>query len=167
MEVIVKHLILVSIVLGLAGCKPASEVTPKAVPKKEHKIVVYYLCNTFRCEACNGLESMVKAAALGGKAENGQTKVTTDVTSPYPDLVTSGKLVFKSVNVDEELNKHLLTDFDTDSKLPVIAEIKDGKVLRFKIMKNVWKLLDDDKAFIAYIQDGLKEYADPMSKAKK
>ena len=159
-----KYLTFVGLVLGLIACKQETKQAVKT--GVQHKIVVYYFCNTFRCLSCNAIESLTKAAVLGGKAENGKTKVNTDVAAPFAELIKAGTIEFKSVNIDEETNKHFLTDFNTDAKLPVIAEIKDGTVVRFKVMPNVWKLLDDDDAFIAYIQEGLKEYANSMATTK-
>ena len=157
-----------ALLLCLAACKPEAESRPettdtaKTVALPNHAIVVYYPCNTFRCDSCNAMESLTKAAVLGGQVTNDKTKTDIDVKAPYPELVKAGTLRFESINVDEAPNKQFLETYQTESKLPVIAEIKNGKPVRFTVMPKVWDLLEDDKAFVAYLQKELKGYADAV-----
>ncbi len=125
-----------------------------------HHIQVYYLHNTFRCFSCNSIGELTKAAVLGGKVENPQTGEESTIAPVFKDLTDQGKLSFSEINVDNTENHHFLADFHTRSKFPVIVEIKDGRIARYKVLKEVWKLLHgpQDK-FISYVQENVKEYS--------
>ncbi len=62
-----------------------------------------------------------------------------------------------SVDVDREENKHYIGDFQLYSKSVIVADY-DGekpdkeKLLRWKNLEDVWKLLRDKPKFLKYIQ---------------
>ncbi len=154
-------LLLVFLVCSMGLINPtfaASDTTPaKATPS--HQIQVYYLHNTFRCFSCNHIGELTKAAVLGGKVENEQTGEESTIAPAFKDLIDQGKLSFSEINVDNAENHHLLADFHTRSKFPVVVEIKGGKIVQYKVLNEVWKLLHgpQDK-FISYVQENVKEY---------
>ena len=127
-------------------------------PLPANRVDVYYLHNTFRCMSCNTIENLTKAAILGGKAENQKYKNSIEVEPVYKKLVDAKKLIFKSVNVDEEKNKHLLKDFKTSPKYPVLVKIENGKVVKTQVLDEVWNLMDDNQKFIDYIRKNLNEF---------
>ena len=157
-----QKLIVISYLLTIAVSRSIAD-DPKKI-ENDRVIVVYYFCNTFRCPSCNSIESLTKAAVLGGEAINQKTQKKLKVNAPYPNLVKSRKIKFITINVDKKENEKYLIDFKTTAKLPVIVEMQGKKVLRYKIMNRVWKLLADNAAFVKYVQDELKEYAEPARK---
>jgi hypothetical protein len=122
------------------------------------KVTVYYLHNTWRCYSCNSIESLTRAAVLGGKGENTKFKGEIDATSPFPEMVKAGTLSFEPVNVDLAENKHLLTDLKAEAKYPVMVETKGGKVVRSKVLTEVWERLGDNAGFIKYVQTELRAF---------
>ncbi len=130
---------------------------PKNMPS--HHIKVYYLHNTFRCFSCNSIGDLTAAAVLGGKVKNTQTGASNTIAPAFQNLIEQGKLSFTAVNVDDDANHHFLKDFHTRSKFPVVVEIKNGKVVRYKVLDKVWQLLHgpQDK-FISYIQNEVKDF---------
>jgi len=90
--------------------------------------IVYYFYGNHRCATCNQMEALT-VKALKDK----------DVT-------------YKPVNIDEPANEHYVKDFQLDARVVVIQ--KDGK---FKKMEKVWDLVEDEQAYIAYIQSGLQD----------
>jgi len=88
--------------------------------------IVYYFYGNHRCATCNKMEALT-VKALKDK----------DVT-------------YKAVNIDEPANEHYVKDFQLDARVVVIQ--KDGK---FKKLEKVWDLVEDEQAYIAYIQSGL------------
>lgn len=148
--------------LALFSCLPAMAVdipkdTAKIMP--DHRVVVYYLHNTFRCSSCNSIGNLTQAAVLGGEVENLETGEESRVAPAFQHFVDQEKLSFSFVNVDEPENHHFLQNFQTSSKFPVIAEIKDGEILRFKVLDRVWRLLEGENSrFISYIQQNVHDF---------
>ena len=124
-----------------------------------HRIQVYYLHNTFRCFSCNSIGDLTQAAVLGGVVENPATGEKNTIKPAFQGLIEQGKLSFAAVNVDDSENHHFLADFHTRSKFPVVVEIKDGKIARYKVLDKVWTLLHgpQDK-FISYIQKNVSDF---------
>ena len=154
--------ILFIMIISLGFINPAFSTNNQTDTKiySTHHIQVYYLHNTFRCFSCNSIGDLTRAAVLGGEVKNPQTGEKNTLAPAFQDLIDQGKLSFTAVNVDDAENHHFLKDFHTRAKFPVIAEIKDGKVVRYKVLNEVWNLLHgpQDK-FISYIQKNVKEYA--------
>lgn len=130
------------------------------------KYVVYYFYQNFRCYSCNAIEEMTKKSLTGGKIELRNGSKFDVPANKFAFNIKSGNLSFESLNSDKAENKHFLTDFKTRSKYPVMAEIKDGKVVRYEVLKDVWSLLKqgDAKTFVDYIQSSLQDF---MTNSKK
>jgi small redox-active disulfide protein 2 len=90
--------------------------------------IVYYFYGNHRCATCNRMEALT-VKALKDK----------DVT-------------YKAVNIDEPVNEHYVKDFQLDARVVVIQ--KNGA---YKKMEKVWDLVEDEQAYIAYIQSGLQD----------
>ena len=121
-------------------------------------VTVYYLHNTWRCLSCNSIESLTRAAVLGGKGENTKVKATVEVQSPFAELVKAGGLTFQAINVDPPENQHYLADFKARAKFPVIVETVDGKVVRTKLLDEVWDRLGDSAGLVKYVQDEVQAF---------
>ncbi len=155
-------LIIAGLSLSLCFSPPAMAAKPLSGTAKTataHRVVVYYLHNTFRCASCSSIGDLTRAAVLGGEVENLMTGEESRVKPAFQHFIDQGKLVFLLVNVDKPENHHFLQNFQTSSKFPVIAEIKDGKILRFKVLDRVWKLLrGKNSQFISYIQQNVQDF---------
>ena len=60
-------LMITGLSLTLFSCLPAKAVdipkgTAKIIP--DHRVVVYYLHNTFRCSSCNSIGDLTRAAVM-------------------------------------------------------------------------------------------------------
>jgi len=103
------------------------------VPAKSDVLTVYYFHGTQRCMTCNRIEELAKAA----------------IQARYAEELADGRVVFRSVNVDEPANEHFIKDFQLASRTVVMA--KDGK---YETFDAVWTLVRDPQKFTGYIQDG-------------
>ena len=139
----------------------SNSTATKATPS--HQIHVYYLHNTFRCFSCNSVGDLTRIAVLGGEIENPKTGEKSTFAPAFQDLIGQGKLSFSAINIDDSENHHLLTDFHTRAKFPVVVEIKNGQVVRYKVLNEAWKLLygPQDK-FVSYIQENVREYTEDL-----
>jgi hypothetical protein len=108
----------------------------------ENGVIAYYLHGNKRCSTCRKLEAYSQEAIVGGFG---------------PEL-SSGELEWRVVNVDEEANAHFVTDFELVTKSLVLAEYRDGKVVRFKNLKLVWQLVGDEDGFVRYVRDETRDF---------
>jgi len=76
----------------------------------------------------------------------------------FKDEVSSGKLVFKTVNVDEKENNHFVGDYDLYTKSLVLSKVEDGKELMHKNLPRIWECVRDKDTFFAYVVDEIKDY---------
>ncbi len=58
-------------------------------------VTVYYFHSTNRCATCNAVENVTK----------------TVLNEQYKDQVSKGLIVFKSINIDEDVNKNLVNKY--------------------------------------------------------
>lgn len=147
---------LVMLAASTLGSAYGEEKKAEAPPKPAHRVVVYYLHNTWRCPGCDSVESLSRAAVMGGKGENSKAGTTIEVTTPFAAEVKSGLVTFQSVNIDKKENKELLKTLGNNLKVPVFVEMKNGKITSFVPMTEAWSHLGDNEAFVKYVQDGAK-----------
>lgn len=129
-----------------------------AADKPGRVVTVYYLHNTWRCLSCNSIESLSRAAVMGGKGENTKVPGTVEVTSPFAELLKAGGLTFESINIDPPENQHYLTDFQAKPKFPVLVETVDGKIVRTKVLTEVWDRLGNSAELVKYVQTELAAF---------
>jgi len=115
-------------------------VKAKPVPQRDGKLVVLYLHTHARCISCMKIEKFTKEAVEAGFA---------------PEL-KSGRVEFKSIDVQDEGNEHYATDYQIPTKSVVLSRLQKGKELSWKLLPKVWPLLRDDKAFKTYIQEEMR-----------
>ncbi len=107
-----------------------------------NQLVVYYFMSNYRCPSCMYIEKTTKSV----------------VTTTFADHVKSGRVVFKAVNIDEPENKHFDTDYKLYAQSVILSDVKEGKELRWTNLDKVWKLLNNDAEFKAYVTKEIKTY---------
>ena len=107
--------------------------------KKADKIIIANFHATQRCASCT---------ALGRLSEK-------TVTEQFTNEIASGKMEFKSINVDLPENEEMMNLYQASGSSLYINAIKDGKDNIVKNMK-VWQYLSDDQAFVNYLETQLK-----------
>lgn len=121
---------------------------------------VYYFHNTWRCPSCSSIESMTKAALLGGKAEN--TKLHKEMTvekSPYSKMLAEKKLTFEPLNIDEAKNKELMKRFAGSAKYPLLVKLVNGKMVKSVSLDKAWRLVNaNPQDFVKYVQESFAEF---------
>ena len=111
-------------------------------PAQGTRVVAYYFHGRVRCVSC------VKIENLSGKA----------VRERFPEELRTGRLAFREVNIDEPGNRHFIDDYELSSQSLVIVEYRDGRQVRWKNLEKVWTLLDSEKEFFPYVQEGVSSY---------
>ena len=114
---------------------PSEKDSPDPRQDEKTRFVAYYFYNNKRCASCRKIEMFTDAS----------------INDEFTKELESGKLEWKPVNVDEPENKHYIDDFDLYTKQVILAEFRGDQMTRWKNLKEVWNLLNDEYAFREYI----------------
>ena len=124
------------------GSQAAARPSGPAVAASGPSVVAYYFHGRVRCASC------VKIGNLSGKA----------IRERFPEELRKGRLAFRQVNIDEPENRHFIDDFGLSSQSLVIVEYRDGRQVRWTNLEKIWTLLDSEKEFLPYVQEGVSSY---------
>jgi len=69
----------------------------------------------------------------------------------FKDTLASGKLEFKSVNVEEDKNEHFVKDYQLYTKTLLLSFVKGGKEVRSKNLDKIWEYARDKNKFMDYV----------------
>lgn len=119
-------------------------VNPAENSKPAHSIIVTYFHTNMRCPTCHKIEELSTQA----------------VKSHFEKELSTGKVVWRVINVDEPENAHYNKDYQLYTKSLIVSEVKDGKEVRWKNLEKIWEFVRDEEEFDKYvhaeIQDWLK-----------
>jgi hypothetical protein len=118
----------------------AAEGTGAKQPAQQS--IAYYFHTTYRCPTCLKIEEYTKQAIM----------------EAFPGELNDGRLIWKSVNVEEKSNEHFIKEYQLFSKAVVIVDMKEGKQVRWKNLKDIWQLVGTRDTFTRYIQDEIRSY---------
>ena len=102
------------------------------------KIIVYYFHNTKRCRTCRRIEALTKKAVETG----------------FPEDLENGKVELRILNVQVPENEHFVLDYNLTTNAVVVSLLENGSEVSWKRLDRVWELVNNEEAFIRYIQDG-------------
>ncbi|HOW59687.1 MAG TPA: nitrophenyl compound nitroreductase subunit ArsF family protein [Candidatus Omnitrophota bacterium] len=130
--------------LAMGGSSRADISTRADVvaPLQGDQIVVYYFHGTFRCSTCNKMERHSREA----------------IERAFKDELASGKLVFKSVNVESKGNEHFVNDYQLYTKALILSSVKDGKEIRSKNLDKIWQLVRNREQYENYVRDEVSAF---------
>lgn len=132
--------VLISIGFALGKHSVSDRQTPTLANGNGRRVAVYYLHSTFRCETCGTIEKMTRKL----------------LDKSYRSELAAGKIQWIEDNFQE--NDALAKQFDVVASCVVVADMKDGTVLNFKRLDEVWTLMTDAEAFDRYISDAIDGY---------
>ena len=116
---------------------PEAAATVKTeAPSAGKRFVAYYLHGKARCVSCTTIERLTKNA----------------LDAHFADAQKSGLMEVRLVNVETSENRHYIQDYQITNQSVILSELQDGKEVRWKNLKQVWRLLRDEKAFDDYIR---------------
>ena len=115
---------------------------PQVTVAQDAKVIVYYFHGTVRCTTCKTIEKYSREA----------------VEHYFPNELKSGRLVFRTMNVEEAANHHYIQDYQLFSKSLVVSLEKQGKEVTWKNLTDVWKLVGDKDKFFRYVKDEVEKF---------
>ena len=117
------------------GVQPSVAVAPSATASR---LVAFYFHGNKRCDACNSIERLTRAAL----------KPDTD----------AGTVEIRSINVDDPAHAHFVTDFALAVRTVVLAEEVGGRYPRWKRLDECWSRYEEPEDFAAYLQANLQAF---------
>ena len=118
-------------VLALAAIASRPPRPPPATVAKAD-----YIPSDYRCASCFKLEKWSSAAIQKGLV----------------DSIKTGRLVWATESMDTPQGSALADQLGLTTKALVLMEMRNGKMTRFKELKDTWKNLRDSTAFAAYVK---------------
>ena len=137
--------ILIFAVVGTgSSVEPQDDGAVDKNPVKEHRnqVVVTYFHTNYRCPTCTKLEKYSREA----------------VEKNYGKELQDKTMVFLTLNVDEPENKHYVKDYSLYTKSLIVAHTRDGKVVSWKNLPDIWKLVRDRDRFEEYVLNEVREF---------
>ncbi len=101
----------------------------------DRTLIVYYFHGNKRCRSCRKIEMFTHEALL----------------SCFKDQLESQRIVWQLVNIDNPKNKHFIDDFELYTKSVVLVDMQKDKILRWKNLKDVWRIKKKKETFQEYI----------------
>ncbi len=132
-----------ALLLVLAGAGVAGGAEPAAAtPAAADGVVVFYFHGNVRCATCRTIEAYAGEAVRDG----------------FADELASGALSWREVNVDSPEHRHFVQDFQLTTRSVVLAEYRDGQVVRHQSLDKVWQLVRSKDRFVDYVQGGTRAF---------
>jgi hypothetical protein len=130
------------LVVSETGKEKSSEVTASIPENTGEKTVVYYFHATKRCVTCRTIESYTEEA----------------ITSGFGEQIASGKMEWKTINLDLPENEHFVEDYELATRTVVLVEMENGVDKRWSRLDRVWELVHDKEDFVSYIWDETNDF---------
>ena len=105
-------------------------------------VVAMYFHGNVRCATCRKIETYADEAIAQG----------------FVDELTSGRLAWRVVNIEEPGNKHFIEDFQLVTRSVVLVEYREGEVVRWENLDKVWQLVRSKDRFVGYVQGETSEF---------
>lgn len=122
------------------GLKKHKADSIKAAKENEVKLIAYYFHPTARCVTCRNIEAYAIEAIEKWEEEN-KIHVT-----------------WKELNIEDSVNEYYVNEYDLQFSSLVVAKFKGGKKTNWKNLEDTWKLVNDKKAFIEYVDSELDNF---------
>ena len=108
----------------------------------DNKVIAYYFHGNARCITCHKMEEYAKEA----------------IEQNFPKELKEGRLVFKTVNVEEKENEHFINKYQLYTKSLIISQIEDSKETRYKNLTKIWECVRDKKQYFGYVTNEIRDY---------
>lgn len=106
------------------------------------QVVAYYFHGDARCPTCHRMEQFSKEA----------------IEDNFKDELVSGKLVFKTVNIDKKENRHFVDDYQLYTKSLVLSLVIEGKEVKSKNLAKIWEYAGNKEKFFEYVKTEVNEF---------
>lgn len=124
-----------------AGQAQAQVVTPDSGASADVIVATYFHGNV-RCPTCIKLESYSGEALKTG----------------FEKELNDSSLVWRTVNWDQDENKHYIDDYKLYTKALILSRLRDGKEVAWANLDSIWSLVGDKDHFVKYVQNQTRTF---------
>ncbi len=110
--------------------------------KPTSRVIAYYFYGNLRCHTCHTMEQYSKET----------------IQENFKDALSSGKLEFKAVNVEERGNEHFVQDYQLYTKSLILSLVKDGKEIKSKNLTKIWEYATNKQRFFDYVSEEVNNF---------
>ena len=110
----------------------------------DHKVIAYYFHGEMRCITCLAIEDQARSA----------------IEKAFARELESGTLQWRAVNYDQPDNEHFIEKYDLAMSSLVLVHADNGEQMEWKVLADVWELVDLIDSFDQYVQDETRAYVD-------
>jgi len=128
--------------LGAASKQGTPARADIATPAQGNRVTAYYFHGNFRCYTCHTMEQYSKEA----------------IQANFKDALSSGKLEFKVINVEDRGNEHFTQDYQLYTKSLVLSLLKDGKEIKSKNLTKIWEYVRNKQRFFDYVSEEVNNF---------
>lgn len=108
----------------------------------ETRVAVVFFDSAKECDTCNKIENYALDT----------------VKEQFAHELDSGQLAWFNVDMDATANEDLVKELGLFTKSVVLMQLDHGTRLRWKNLEEVWDLVYDEPAYIAYISENIAEF---------
>lgn len=106
------------------------------------RVRVYYFHATIRCQACLTIEQYS----------------TETMHLVFQKELRSGIIRWQVINFEDSLNEHYIDTYKLENQALIVAKIRNGKEVEWKLLDKIWELLGDRKKFEEYVVRNVRRW---------
>ena len=133
--------IIISVAAALLAAVEPIDNSPKEGPLP-HQVIAIYFHRTVRCPTCKRIGALVEDAVAKGFAKEVEVRT----------------VEFRLLDFQDKKNAELAEAYKIAGPTLVLANVFDGKVIRWEPLPKVWQLVGKPAELTAYVQDGVAKY---------
>lgn len=129
--------------LGYDFETPETDIA-SASEELDHKVIAYYFHGDMRCITCLAIEDQARSA----------------IETAFAQQLESGTLQWRPINYDQPDNQHFIEEYDLSMSSLVLVHADNGEQMEWKVLADVWELVDLLDSFDRYVEDQTRTYVD-------
>jgi len=122
--------------------EPIRENTVQENEKEAPEFNVYYFHGSMRCITCRRIEQYTKET----------------IETDFAEAIREGLVVFREMNMETKENKHYVNEFQLYTQSVVLTREKDGKILKWKNLDQIWNKVKKQEDFKKYIHEETENF---------
>ncbi|MHC4220127.1 MAG: nitrophenyl compound nitroreductase subunit ArsF family protein [Planctomycetota bacterium] len=115
------------------------------------KVIAYYFHWTTRCQTCLEIEQYSRNVMI----------------ETFGDQLEADRLEWHAHNMEQPEYEHFQTDFELSTASLVLVRLTDGAIAEWKVLGDVWKLIEVPQDLQDYVETETRAYLDLASSTER
>ena len=126
------------------GAEPAGATAGADAHQGADKVIAYYFHWTTRCQSCLEIEQYSRDVMI----------------ETFGDQLEADRLEWHAHNMEQPEHEHFQTDFELSTAALVLVRLTDGAIIEWKVLGDVWKLVEVREDLQDYVEAETRAYLD-------